>query len=90
MTKAEIHSNLPIPPGEFLVEVLNDLGIEIRKATNIMDIREEKLSAVIKGNESITKDIALKLEKTTKVPKHIWIGLENEYRLVLAQSLGIL
>lgn len=84
MTK-EIHSDLPIPPGEFLEEVLDDLGMGKDELARRMDRPAAKLSAIYKGGKAITPDTALQLEKVTGVPAHIWTGLETEYRLTLAR-----
>ncbi|MCF8421017.1 MAG: HigA family addiction module antidote protein [Melioribacteraceae bacterium] len=84
MTK-EIHSDLPIPPGEFLEEVLDDLGMGKEELARRMDRPPNKLSPIFKGEKAITPDTALRLEKVTGVPAHIWSGLEAEYRLTLAR-----
>ncbi len=84
MTK-EIHSDLPIPPGSFLEEVINDLGMGKEELAKRMDRPASKLTAIFKGTKAITPDTALQLEKVTSVPAHIWFGLESEYRLTLAR-----
>jgi len=85
MTK-EIYSDLPIPPGSFLVEVLEDLGMSKEELAKRMDRPANKLTAIFKGEKAITPDTALQLEKVIGVPAHIWTGLESEYRLALARS----
>jgi len=84
MTK-EIYSDLPIPPGEFLEEVLEDLGMGKDELAKRMNRPPAKLSAIFKGDKTITPDTALQLEKVTGVPANIWTGLESEYRLTLAR-----
>jgi HTH-type transcriptional regulator/antitoxin HigA len=83
--REEIYSDLPIPPGEFLVEVLEDLGMGKDELARRMNRPAAKLSAIFRGDKAITPDTALQLEKVTSVPAHIWIGLEAEYRLTLAK-----
>lgn len=84
MTK-EIYSDLPIPPGEFLEEVLEDLGMGKDELAKRMNRPPAKLSAIFRGDKAITPDTALQLEKVTGVPANIWTGLESEYRLTLAR-----
>ena len=81
----EIHSDLPIPPGEFLEEVVEDLGMSKDELAKRMNRPAAKLSAIFNGDKVITPDTALQLEKVTGVPAYIWIGLESEYRLTLAR-----
>lgn len=84
MTK-EIYSDLPIPPGEFLEEILEDLGMGKDELAKRMNRPAAKLSAIFNGIKAITPDTALQLEKVTGVPAHIWTGLESDYRLTLAR-----
>src|SRR5690606_38631493 len=83
--REEIHSDLPIPPGEFLEEVLEDLGMSKDELAKRMNRPAAKLSAIFRGDKALTPDTALQLEKVTNVPAHIWNGLESEYRLTLAR-----
>lgn len=81
----EVHSDLPVPPGEFLEEVLIDLGMGKDELAKRMNRPPAKLSAIYTGDKAVTPDTALQLEKVTGVPAHIWSGLESEYRLTLAR-----
>src|SRR5262245_7727888 len=85
MTKHEVHSDLPIPPGEYLAEVIAELGMSKDELAKRMNRPAAKLSAIFAGEKAITSDTALQLEKVVGVPAHIWTGLEAEYRLTLAR-----
>lgn len=85
-TNQAIHSNLAIAPGEYLEEVLSELGMTKDELANRMGRPATKLSPIYKGQKAITPDTALQLEKVVGVPAHIWTGLEAEYRLVLARQ----
>lgn len=84
-TNQKMYSDLPIPPGEYLGEVIKDLGMSKDELAKRMNRPAGKLSAVFKGDKVITPDTALQLEKVVGVPAHIWTGLEAEYRLALAR-----
>jgi len=86
ITNQAIHSNLAIPPGEYLEEVLDDLGMTKNELARRMGRPASKLSPIFKGEKAITPDTALQLERVVGVPAHIWIGLESEYRLTLARQ----
>ena len=85
-TKKHIESDLAIPPGEYLEEVLEEIGMTKTELARRMNRPAPKLSAIIKGTKSITAETALQLERILKVPAHIWMGPESEYRLVLARQ----
>jgi HTH-type transcriptional regulator/antitoxin HigA len=84
-TDQAMYSDLPIPPGEYLEEVLGELGMTKDELAKRMNRPAPKLSAIFKGKKAITPDTALQLEKVVGVPAHIWTGLESEYRLTLAR-----
>lgn len=86
MIKTEIYSDLAIPPGEFLEEVIEELAITKKELAQRMSRPASKLSAIYSGDKAITPETALQLEKVVGVPAHIWTGLEDEYRLTLARQ----
>jgi len=88
MTDQSVHSDLAVPPGEYLEEVLEELGMTKDELAKCMDRPAPKLSAIFKDEKAITPDTALRLERVVGVPAHIWIGLESEYRLALARAEG--
>ncbi|MBI4720689.1 MAG: HigA family addiction module antidote protein, partial [Chitinivibrionia bacterium] len=85
-TEMAIHSDLAIPPGEYLEEVIDELGMTKDELATRMARPASKLSPIFKGDKAITPDTALQLEKVVGVPAHIWLGLESEYRLTLARQ----
>ncbi len=83
------HSDLAIPPGEYLEEVIAELGMTKDELARRMSRPAPKLSAIFNGDKAITPNTALQLEKVVGVPAHIWTGLEAEYRLILARNQEI-
>jgi HTH-type transcriptional regulator/antitoxin HigA len=82
----ELHSDLAVPPGEYLEEVLEELGWTKKELSQRLDRPAPKLSQIFNGKKAITPQTALQLEDVVGVPAHIWLGLEDEYRLVLARN----
>jgi HTH-type transcriptional regulator/antitoxin HigA len=86
VTESRIHSDLAIPPGEYLEEVIVALGMTKDELARRMARPASKLSPIFRGEKAITPDTALQLEKVVAVPAHVWLGLESEYRLTLARN----
>lgn len=84
--KTEYYSDLAIPPGEYLEEVLEDLGMTKEELARRMGRPASKLSQIFNGTKAITPETALQLEKVLGIPSHIWTGLETEYRLTKARN----
>lgn len=68
MTGQDLHSDLVIPPGEYLEEVLADLGMTKDELARRMNRPAPKRSAIFRGVKAITSDTALQLEKVFAVP----------------------
>ena len=83
MTDTHLYSDLAIPPGEYLEEVIAELGMSKEELARRMSRPAARLSAIYKGEKAMTPETALQLEKVVGVPAHLWIGLESEYRLAL-------
>lgn len=83
--ESKYYSDLAIPPGEYLTEVIAELGMTKDELARRMARPAAKLSAIFSGNKVITPATALQLEKVVGVPADIWVGLENEYRLTIAK-----
>jgi len=79
-------SDLAIHPGEYLEEMLEDIGMSQAELANRMGRPKQMINEIIKGKKSITSTTALELEDVLGVPSHIWLGLESEYQIVLAKA----
>ena len=86
MTNQNLYSDLAIAPGEYLTEVLEDLGMSQAELARRMGRPIQTINEIVKGNKAVTPDTALQLEKVTGVPAYLWVGLEDEYRLTLARQ----
>lgn len=83
-TKEELRSDIAIPPGEYLAEVLDDLGMSQAELARRMGRPAQAINEIVLGKKAITPESAIQIEKVTAVPAHVWTGLEEEYRLILA------
>ena len=76
----------PISPGEILLEdFMRPLGISINALARGIDVPPNRVSAIVNAKRSITADTALRLGKFFKVSPEIWLGLQADYDLRVAQ-----
>lgn len=87
MINKNIYSNLAIPPGEYLEEVITELGISVEELARQTSLKLSTLIAILKGNHVITPEIAMALNKVTGISERILVGLEKEYHLILIQNI---
>ncbi len=86
MTEPQIVSDLAIPPGEYLEEVLEETGINQAELARRMGRPPQAINEIIRGDKAITPDTSIQLEKVLGVPAYIWVSLEAEYRLIRANE----
>lgn len=79
-------SDLAIPPGEYLSEVIDELGMNQAELAQRMNRPAQAINEILSGAKAIIPETALQLERVTGVPAHIWTGLEADYRLTLAKQ----
>jgi len=87
ITEPQVVSDLAIPPGEYLEEVLEDIGLKQAELARRMGRPSQAVNEIIKGEKAITPETSIQLEKVLGVPAYIWAGLESEYRLIKASQI---
>ena len=76
----------PIPPGEILLEeFMKPLGISINALSRAVSVPPNRISEIVNGKRSITADTALRLGKYFGVSPEIWLDLQSDYDLRIAQ-----
>lgn len=71
-------SGPPGHPGELIGRMfLNGLGFTEGEFSGRLGVSPELLRAVVQGDEAVTADFALRLERVTRVGAGFWLGLQN-------------
>ena len=78
-SKWEPTSDMAIPPGEYLKEVMEAQHLSIGDMQRA-GIYPHHLEAILAGDVAITEQVAEQLERATRVARNIWLGLELEYQ----------
>jgi len=86
METNKVHSDLPIPPGEYLLKVLEEVGLSTVGLTHQLALTTSELARLVSGESAITQSIAQRLAEIVGVPAHIFLGLEKEYRRAMFYS----
>jgi HTH-type transcriptional regulator/antitoxin HigA len=86
MTDTVFISDMAIPPGEYLEEVLEDAEISQAELARRMGRPSQAINEIVKGDKAITPETALQLEQVLGVSAQFWSTLETEFRLILAKQ----
>jgi HTH-type transcriptional regulator/antitoxin HigA len=85
-TNQVLYSDLALPPGEYLLEVLQEKGIRPTELAQVLSCSTLALNEMIQGKVPITTEIAWQLERFLGVPATLWIGLQAEYDFISERS----
>lgn len=82
-----IHNGLPaIHPGEFLAEILAELGISQAQFARAIGISPMRVSHIIHGARPVTAELALLFGRALGQSPQYWLNLQADYDLKTAQA----
>jgi len=82
-----IKNGLPaIHPGEFLAEILEELGLSQAAFARAIDISPMRISHIVKGARPVTAELALLFGRAFDQSPQYWMNLQADYDLKTAQS----
>ena len=81
MTTSDITVNMtPAHPGDFLrTEVIEELGLNVTKAAEILGVRRATLSDLLNGRAAISPEMALRIEKAFDVRMDLLLQMQAWY-----------
>lgn len=74
-----------IHPGEFLHEILDELGLTQTAFAQALGISPMRVSHLLKGQRPVTAELALRLGRALGQTPQYWINLQTAYDLKVAQ-----
>lgn len=74
-----------VPPGRVIKREIEARGWTQRDLAEIMGRPPSKISPIIKGTKQITPETAIELAEALGTSPDVWLNLESNYRLRLAQ-----
>ena len=69
-----------VAPGDTVREVMESLGMTQKEFAIRLDTTAQTLNRIFKAEQSISPEMANKLERVTGVPASFWNNLEFNYR----------
>ena len=81
MDANEIQVNMtPSHPGDFIrTEIVEDLGLSVTKAAEILGVRRATLSDLLNGNSTLSPEMALRIEKAFAVSMDMLLRMQAWY-----------
>lgn len=68
------------PPGDILLEALEERGMTSAELARRMEFSEKHVSQLLNAKVPLTMDVALQLEQVLGIPAQLWNAIEFNYR----------
>lgn len=81
----EFHDKIAFHPGYYIKEIIEDSGLTQEEFAKKLNITPKQLSELIRGKQSISIDIAMKLSKLLGTSMNLWLNLQNSYDALISQ-----
>jgi addiction module HigA family antidote len=82
-----VKNGLPaIHPGEFLAEILGEMGISQAEFARTIGVSPMRISHVIKGDRPVTAELALLFGRAFNQSPQYWLNLQASYDLKVAKA----
>ena len=83
-----IKQGLPaIHPGEFLAEILQELGISQARFARVIGVSPMRVSHVVNGTRPVTAELALRFGRALGQSPQYWLNLQASYDLKIAEGV---
>jgi addiction module HigA family antidote len=76
----------PIHPGEMLADELSEIGLSGAQLANRLNVPDNRIYQILQGKRAITADTALRLGRFFGTGPDIWLTLQKDYELDVAQA----
>ena len=76
----------PVHPGEVLREELDALGLSANALAKAIDVPANRVTAILNAERGITADTALRLGRYFDTTAQLWLNLQQNWQLRLAEN----
>lgn len=81
----EYNDTIAFHPGYYIKEIVNESGLTQEDFAKRLDITPQNLSLLIRGEQSLSIDIAMKLSRMMETSVSYWLNLQNSYDALVAE-----
>ena len=74
-------------PGQYIGELIEDYNMTQKEFAEKLGVSPKTVSKLVNGEQSISNEIAQKLEKLTNISMKTWLNLQNAYDVKMAEFL---
>lgn len=72
--------------GQYIGELIEDYQLTQKEFAEKLEVSQKTISKLVNGEESISNDLAQKLEKLTNISMKTWLNLQASYDRKVAEG----
>jgi addiction module HigA family antidote len=76
----------PVHPGEYLSELLEELGLSQYRLAQEIGVAPMRISHVVRGQRPVTAELSLRLARFFGQSPRFWLNLQSRYDIDLAEE----
>ena len=76
-----------LPPGDIIEEKISEMGIDATELARQMEVPVETIEKLLRFEIPLTREVAEKLEKATRMPADVMMRRETRWREKLAYAM---
>ena len=81
----EYNDTIAFHPGYYIKEIVEESGLTQEDFAKRLDTTPKNLSLLIRGEQSLSIDIAMKLSRMLGTSVNYWLNLQNSYDALIAE-----
>ena len=81
----EFDDKIAFHPGYYIQEMVEESGLTQEDFAKRLDITPKSLNLLIRGEQNLSSDIAMKLSRMTGTSVSYWINLQNGYNALMVE-----
>ena len=81
----EYDDKIAFHPGYYIKEIVEESGLTQEDFAKRLDTTPENLGRLIRGEQNLSIDIAMKLPRMTGTSVSYWLNLQNAYDSLIAE-----
>ena len=85
-TRVENIDLIAFHPGQYIGELIEDYQMTQKEFAEKLEVSPTIISKLVSGQESISNDLAQKLEKFTNISMKTWLNLQASYDRKVAEG----
>ena len=85
----EYNDKIAFHPGYYIKEMIDESGLTQEDFAKRLDTTPKNLSCLVRGEQSLSIDIAVKLSRMLGTTVDYWLNLQKGYDVLIAENMRI-